>query len=83
MQIRLIERNVTDAETSEVKLMRLKPDQHGCVLELEGCAESLVIDLSGGTLRVYVADENGELPSTPSARLIPTSTWPNIVDSNE
>ena len=67
MQVRLIEQLIRDAETSELKLLRLKPDENGCVLELEGCSDSLVIDLRAGTLRVFIADENGEVSHTTTA----------------
>ena len=67
MQVRLIEQLIRDAETSELKLLRLKPDENGCVLELEGCSDSLVIDLRAATLRVFIADENGEVSHTTTA----------------
>ena len=52
---------VRDATTLTVRMLTIRTDQHGLVVEVEGSAESVVIDLNGGQLRVWHSDEDGDV----------------------
>jgi hypothetical protein len=54
---------VTDADEDLAceRTVKITPDYHGLVVEIEGTEESIVIDLEDQTLTVWRSDENGDI----------------------
>ena len=65
---------VSDAEGDDTAEITVNPDLHGCSIDLEGAACSLVLDFAGGQLRVFLTDEFGDVvDQEPLATLSQTS----------
>jgi len=61
----IIEWEAEDAATHEDRQMYATPDRHGIVIGVKNSLPSVILDLSGGKLRVFEADENGDVPEDP------------------
>lgn len=46
---------VIDSNTKKTHLLHVVPDQHGCIIGIEGAAQILVLDVSEGALRDHVS----------------------------
>jgi hypothetical protein len=63
-----VRRNCWDASEDGRYMLKVKTDQHGCVVECEGTDQVLIIDISGGELRVFAAGPNDD-PGEPHIQL--------------
>lgn len=52
---------VKDAATSKPRLIKITPDSHGAVINIEGCAEEIVLDLSENRLGVFVSTDDSDM----------------------
>jgi hypothetical protein len=57
----IIDAQEAEAEQPRERTLTITTDQHGLSLEIEGDQRSIVIDLSGGLLSVYVTNEHGDV----------------------
>lgn len=55
-----VEHVCQDAETGDKRRLTVTPDVHGLVVECNGVQSSIVIDVSGGDVRLCVDDGFGE-----------------------
>ena len=50
-----------DAQTNYEYEVTITPDHHGLVIGIEGVEENIVLDVDAKRLRVFVANEHGEI----------------------
>lgn len=49
-----------DAQTGQRRRLTATPDPHGMVVEVDGSQHSIILDVSGGCLKVYLTNDQGE-----------------------
>ncbi len=54
----ILEATIINARNGQARKLKIQTDKHGCVVELEGVDETLVLDLAG-TLCIFISDNNG------------------------
>jgi hypothetical protein len=49
---------------------KITTDKHGLCVEIEGCEEYIVLDMSGGAINIYVTNENQEVDDGPVGSVV-------------
>lgn len=67
-----IKRHCWDASEDGRYMLKVKTDQHGCTIQVDGDGvkeQNLVLDFSAGELRVFVCNEHGECDQPPEIQI--------------